>query len=136
MGTEGQESKTARRPLKEVTNFMKPVSKLLSAALAVSLLTPALTLAQAKTPQPAAAKSAPAATADVKAPVAVAPTEKEIADAKAKGLVWADTKNGVFFKRGHSFGKTTEGKFMTEADAKAAGYHGAGQTGKHHKETK
>jgi hypothetical protein len=92
----------------------------LSSALAVSLLTPSLILAQAKP--------------DTKAPAAVAvtpanaPTAKEIADAKAKGLVWVNTKTGVYFKHGRAFGKSTEGKFMTVADAKAAGFHAAHQT--------
>jgi hypothetical protein len=107
---------------------MKIVTNLFSAALAVSLLTPALTLAQAK--PPVAAQTAPPAAANPKAtpataPTATAPTAKEIADAKAKGMVWVDTKSGVYFRRGHSFGKTAEGKFMTEADAKTAGFHSA-----------
>lgn len=109
---------------------MKVVSNLLTAAMAVSLLTPSLTWAQAK-PQ-AAAKTAPATAADSKAAPASAPTDKEIADAKAKGLVWVDTKSGVYFRRGPSFGKTAEGKFMSTADAKAAGYHSArGAAAKH-----
>ena len=40
-----------------------------------------------------------------------------------KGMVWVNTESGIFFREGDRwYGKTREGKFMTEADAKAAGY--------------
>jgi hypothetical protein len=40
-----------------------------------------------------------------------------------KGMVWVNTESGIFFREGDRwYGKTKEGKFMTEADAKAAGY--------------
>ena len=42
--------------------------------------------------------------------------------AKANGKVWVNTESGVYHKRGRWYGKTKSGKFMTEADAKAAGY--------------
>ena len=41
-----------------------------------------------------------------------------------KGMVWVNTKSGVFHYEGDRwYGKTKEGKFMTEADAVRAGYH-------------
>jgi hypothetical protein len=41
-----------------------------------------------------------------------------------KGMVWVNTDSGIFFREGDRwYGKTKEGKFMTEADAKKAGYH-------------
>ena len=41
------------------------------------------------------------------------------------GKVWVNTKSGVYHKSGRYYGKTKEGKFMTEAEAKAAGYKAA-----------
>jgi len=36
--------------------------------------------------------------------------------------VWVNTSSGVYHKSGRWYGKTKEGKFMTESEAKAAGY--------------
>lgn len=54
-----------------------------------------------------------------------APTATEIADAKTKGLVWVNLNSKVYHSDGEFFGKTKNGKFMTEADAKKAGYRAA-----------
>ena len=51
-----------------------------------------------------------------------APSSQEIAAAKASGKVWVNTESGVYHKGGRWYGKTKAGKFMTEAEAKAAGY--------------
>lgn len=41
-------------------------------------------------------------------------------------LVWVNTDSKVFHKRGSKwYGKTKHGKYMTEADARRAGYHPA-----------
>jgi len=54
-----------------------------------------------------------------------APTDKEIADAKAKGEVWVNLSSKIYHKEGKFYGKTKRGKFMTEDDAKKAGYREA-----------
>jgi len=42
------------------------------------------------------------------------------------GVVWANVKSGVFHREGeHWYGKTGQGKFMTEAEARKAGYRPA-----------
>jgi len=64
---------------------------------------------------PAAPKTATKATAGT-------PSSSEIAAAKASGKVWVNTESGVYHKSGRWYGKTKSGKFMTETEAKAAGY--------------
>src|SRR5262249_41234927 len=75
---------------------------------------PAVTAA----PAPAAAATlAPTAAASQRAP-AQAPAQK--------GMVWVNLSTKVFHREGdHWYGKTKNGKFMTEADAIAAGYREA-----------
>ena len=61
------------------------------------------------------AKSAPANTV----------SESEISAAKADGKVWVNTESGVYHKGGQWYGATKQGKFMTEQEAKQAGYKAA-----------
>jgi hypothetical protein len=49
-------------------------------------------------------------------------SDSQIAAAKSGGMVWVNTDSGVYHKGGRWYGKTKTGKFMSEADAKAAGY--------------
>src|SRR5689334_8420399 len=66
-------------------------------------------------------KSTSAKTTDTKAP-----TDKEIADAKVKGMVWVNTSSKVYHKESSKYyGKTKHGKFMSEDEAKKAGNHEA-----------
>ena len=89
---------------------------LTSAALAAVLSLTASAQAPAAAPKDAktaATKNAP-------------PSASDIADAKAKGLVWVNT--GSSTKAYHKsddkyYGATKAGKFMAEADAQKAGYH-------------
>jgi hypothetical protein len=53
------------------------------------------------------------------------PSSSDIAAAKASGKVWVNTVSGVYHKGGRWYGKTKQGKFMSEAEAKAAGYKAA-----------
>lgn len=74
--------------------------------------------------------TAPAATKATKMAKAAttAPTDAEIADAKAKGEVWVNTSSKAYHKADDKyFGKTKHGKFMSEEDAQKAGYHLSGQ---------
>ena len=54
-----------------------------------------------------------------------AASDSEIAAAKASGKVWVNTESRVYHKGGRWYGKTKAGKFMTEPEAKAAGYKAA-----------
>lgn len=58
-----------------------------------------------------------------------APTQQEIATAKSQGQVWVNTSTRVYHKDGAMYGTTKHGKFMSEDDAKKAGYRAAKESG-------
>ncbi len=64
-----------------------------------------------------------------KAATTNAPSDKDIADAKSKGQVWVNTSTKVYHKDGQFYGKTKQGKFMTEDDAKKGGFKAAQEPG-------
>ncbi len=103
-------------------------------------VSPALAVAQASTNNmgsaPAKGSDSPNATpqaapsGNMAAPKATTKTagaasSQDIAAAKASGKVWVNTDSGVYHKGGRWYGKTKAGKFMTESEAKAAGYKAA-----------
>jgi hypothetical protein len=61
-------------------------------------------------------------TAAPKAAATPAPTDAQIADAKAKGMVWVNTSTKKYHKDDAMYGKTKHGQFMTEADAQKGGF--------------
>ena len=52
----------------------------------------------------------------------LAPSASDIAAAKATHKVWVNLDTGIYHKGGRWYGKTKSGKFMTEDEAKTAGY--------------
>jgi hypothetical protein len=91
--------------------------------------TTAPTAAAASTP---AAKPAPAATPAASTPTASTPAASKPAATqqtpppKSNAMVWVNTDSGIYHKPGTRFyGKTKQGKYMSEADAIKAGYRPA-----------
>ena len=75
-----------------------------------------------------AADTSPAATpaAPASAPAAKKATAQQAPPANSAGMVWVNTDSGVYHKPGTRwYGKTKQGKYMTEADAQKAGYRAA-----------
>lgn len=105
---------------------MKTKLTALALALATSLTLAAQT--PASTAKTDSSKMSSTKMSSTKA-AATAPTAAEIADAKAKGLVWVNLNTKVYHKEGQYYGNTKSGKFMTEDDAKKAGYKMAQEPG-------
>ena len=76
-----------------------------------------------------AAKPAPASTPAASAPAAPKPAAtQQTRPANSTGMVWVNTESGIYHKPGtRYYGKTKQGKYMTEADAIKAGYRAAGK---------
>ena len=91
----------------------------LSLILSVGPVLQGIALAQPNPTKDSKATKSSSAKASEETP---APSDKEIADAKAKGLVWVNLSSKIYHKEGKFYGKTKRGKFMSEDDAKKAGY--------------
>jgi hypothetical protein len=89
-----------------------------------SLLGASLVLAQTTPSSSTPAKPATATSTSKAKPAATPPpSADDIASAKAKGMVWVNTNTKVYhYSTDSHYGTTKAGKFMAEADAKAAGY--------------
>jgi len=84
------------------------------------------TAATAPTPTPGLAPTAgdPAST-----PSSAATAVQKTSQAKNSGMVWVNTESGVYHKPGTRwYGRTKQGKYMTEADAIKAGYKASGKS--------
>jgi hypothetical protein len=95
------------------------VQSILGAVLTAGLALPVAAAAQVDNP-------APAKSVDKSKTVsAKAPSDQEIENARSQGLVWINPTSHVYHRSGDFYGKTKRGKFMTENDAKKAGFHEA-----------
>lgn len=94
-------------------------------AAALSMVVPGMAQAPAAKTAPKTTEQAKSSTTKKAVEAAPAPTAQEIADAKAKGMVWVNTSTKVYHKEGTFYGTTKQGKFMTEDEAKKAGYKAA-----------
>ena len=71
-----------------------------------------------------AAQENPAAPPAKSSPPGAA-SSADIAAAKASHKVWVNLETGVYHKGGRWYGKTRNGKFMSEDDARKTGYKAA-----------
>jgi competence protein ComEA len=131
----------AGRPYSSVSDLSKAGVSAATIGKITSLVTVGNAPAAAASPPPASTPSKPTATpaaapaataAPAPSPSAPAPTTtKSSPPTSAQGspgseMVWVNTDSGVYHKEGtRYYGKTKNGKYMTEANAVKAGYRAA-----------
>ena len=88
--------------------------------------TPAVSTTPTSKPATTPAAATPASAPSTSTPASKSATAQQPRPANSGGMVWVNTVSGVYHKPGSRFyGKTKNGKYMTEADALKAGYHAA-----------
>ena len=135
VGTATAKKIIAGRPYASVADLAKAgvskstISKISSMVTVGAATAPAPQAAPKPAPAPAASTPAPAAAATAGAGKAASSTTPQ--QPPQKGMVWVNLSTKVFHREGDKYyGNTKNGKFMTEADAIAAGYHEAKKGGK------
>jgi len=118
----------AGRPYASVADL----SKAGVSAKTIEKITPLVTVGRAPAPAPSSAapmeKPARAPRTGAAAPSSAPPAGAQAQTPPAPGMVWVNTATKVFHREGDPwYGKTKEGKFMTEADAVKAGYRASKQ---------
>jgi len=127
----------AGRPYASMDDLTKKLTDAKVSKSTISKITPLVTVgasAGAGAATGAAAKPAPTTPAPGPAPAAAKSGETAKSPAAAttaqtppqKGMVWANTDSKIYHKEGDRwYGKTKQGKWMTEADALKEGYRAA-----------
>ena len=118
----------AGRPYSSVADL----SKAGVSAKTIEKITPLVTVGRAPAPAPSSAapmeKPARVVKAGAAAPSSAPPAGVQAQTPPGPGMVWVNTSTKVFHREGDPwYGKTKEGRFMTEADAVKAGYRASKQ---------